>query len=75
MTLSEPKQRLGHKCVACQGAPGPAPGGEGALAGASGDTVLHSSCSGLRPSRLIELLPSFLAPVWLQVVPTCHCRQ
>lgn len=47
----------------------------GTLAGASGETVSHSSCSGLRPSHLIELLLPFIAPAWLQVVPTCRCRQ
>lgn len=74
--MEEPKQRLGHKSVAaCQVPVGPVPGGKGALAGASGDIVSHSCSLGLRPSHLTELLPPFLAPTWLQVVPASHCRQ
>lgn len=74
--MEEPKQRLGPKsAAACQVPVGPVPGGKGALAGASGDTVSRSSSLGLRLSHLTELLPPFLAPTWLQVMPSCHCRQ
>lgn len=48
---------------------------EGFWQGPLGETVSHSSCSGLRPSHLIELLLPFIAPAWLQVVPTCRRRQ
>lgn len=70
------RPRLGHESAAAGlGARGACSWRSGALAGALGETVPHFSCLGLRPSHLIELLPPFVAPAWLQVVPACRCRQ